>query len=283
MPWQVLLVVSILFLSLNGLFHKSLLGDDRSDPRAQAVVFLGLGGLISVVIAYFRGNLRLEFPEELIINFLILAIFGTIAYVLKYRSYQLISTSEVVIFSTTSKFWNVIGASIILHEAITIQKIIGTIVIIIGVAITVYADKKFKVNKGILIVLLAAILFGLTDINGYYMLGSMDASSYQILFYLLPVIALLLFQPKLMKKVPYYFKPDRALKVIALAIFDTLGMLALFFAYQMGGSASIIGPLSATKVIVTVVLAIIFLKERNNLTNKLVGSVIAVIGAILLL
>ena len=85
------------------------------------------------------------------------------------------------------------------------------------------------------------------------------------------------------KKLSYYLKYDRALKVTALAIFDTLGMLALFFAYQVGGKASVIGPLSATKVIVTVVLAIIFLKERDNITKKLVGSMIAVIGVVLLL
>lgn len=282
MSWQILLTISIIFLSFNGLFHKSLLKSDN-DPRAQVVVFLGLGGLISIFIAVLRGKLQLEFPPSLLIDFLVLAIFATAAYVLKYRGFQLISASEVVIFATTSKFWNVLGASIFLHESITIRKIIGTIIILIGIAITMYIDKKFKMNKGIFFVLLAAFLMGLSDISGYYILQTMDASSYQVYFYLLPVITLLLVQPSTIKKISYYFKLDRALKVTTLAVFDTLGMLALFFAYKSGGKASIIGPLSATKVIVTVILAIILLKERANIKQTLVGAAVTVIGVILLL
>jgi drug/metabolite transporter (DMT)-like permease len=283
MSWQILLIISIVFLSLNGLFHKSLLRDDKSDPRAQAIIFLGIGGVLSILIAILRGKLQLEFPSSLIFNFLAIAVFATIAYVLKYRGFQLITASEVVIFSTTSKFWNVVGASIFLHETITIQKIFGTIIIFGGIAVTMYIDKKFKINKGIFFVLLGAVLFGLTDINGYYILQTMDASNYQIYFYLLPVFALLLVQPSSIRKLSYYFKLDRAIKVTALAVFDTLGMLALFFAYQVGGKASVIGPLSATKVVVTVVLAIIFLKERDNITKKMIGAIITVVGVVLLL
>jgi drug/metabolite transporter (DMT)-like permease len=225
----------------------------------------------------------LEFPSPLIANFLILAVFGTIAYILKYRGFQLISASEVVIFSTTSKLWNVVGAALFLHEAVTVQKMLGTLIILAGIAVTMYVNKKFVVNKGIVVVLIGAVLFGLTDINGYFILQSMDASNYQIYFYLVPVLALLLAQPHIIKKISYYFKLDRSLKVTALAIFDTLGMLTLFAAYQAGGKASILGPLSATKIIVTVVLAILFLKERDNIPRKLIGAVITVFGVILLL
>jgi drug/metabolite transporter (DMT)-like permease len=283
MSWQILLAISIISLSFNGLFHKSLLRDDKSDPRAQAIVFLGIGGVLSIIIALFRGGLHLEFSSSLIFNLLVLAVVGTIAYILKYRGYQLINASEVVIFSTTSKFWVALGASIFLHEAVTVQKIIGTIIILIGIAVTSYSDKKFKINKGIFIVLLSSVLMGLTEINGYYILQSMDASGYQVYFYLIPVFALLLVQPTLIKKISYYFKPIRALKVTALAVFDTVGMLTLFFAYQAGGKASVISPLSAIKVIVTVVLAIIILKERDSIKKVLAGAVISVIGVALLL
>ena len=146
-----------------------------------------------------------------------------------------------------------------------------------------YVNKKLELNKGIFFVLLAALLMGLSDISGYYILQTLDASVYQIYFYLLPVFTLLLVQPSTIKKISYYFKLDRAIKVITLAIFDTLGMLALFFAYKAGGKASVIGPLSSTKVIVTVILAIIFLKERTNITRVLVGAAITVIGVVLLL
>jgi uncharacterized membrane protein len=282
MTWQLLLVVSIIFTSLNGLFHRSLMKDDKSDPVAQTIIFLGIGGIIALIIALLRGTFQLSFPLSLSLNFIILALV-TIGYVLKYRGFQLLNASEVVIFATTSKLWNVIGASIFLHEVVTLPKVIGTIVILIGVAITLYVDKKFKVNKGIIIVLISAVFFGLTDINGYFILNTLDASNYQIYAYLLPVLILLLVRPRSVAKLGYYLKPNRGMKVFLLSVFDTLGMLALFFAYQAGGHASVIGPLSASKLILTVLLAMIFLKERQNIANKIIGSVITVVGVILLL
>ncbi len=100
---------------------------------------------------------------------------------------------------------------------------------------------------------------------------------------LLPVFALLLLQPKAIKKISYYFHKGRSIKILLLSLCDMFGMLSLYLAYQAGGSASVMGPLRATSLIITTILAIVILKERNNIKNKLIGSVIAVAGVILLI
>ncbi|MBI4099882.1 hypothetical protein HY440_02645 [Candidatus Microgenomates bacterium] len=46
---------------------------------------------------------------------------------------------------------------------------------------------------------------------------------------------------------------------------------------------SSIGPMRATSVILSVILAAIFLKERNNLRNKLIGAMVTVVGVAVLL
>ncbi len=93
---------------------------------------------------------------------------------------------------------------------------------------------------------------------------------------------LLLVQPKAIKKIKYYFRKDRAAKVLLLSLCDTFGMLALYLAYQTGRNAAVIGPLRSTSIIVTVVLAILILKERTNAVNKIAGALIAVFGVVLL-
>ena len=79
------------------------------------------------------------------------------------------------------------------------------------------------------------------------------------------------------------FKAKNALKILLLCTIDTLGTIALYTAYQIGRNASVIGPLSATRVLLSVILATIILKERNNITNKIIGVIITVIGVIFLL
>lgn len=257
--------------------------DDKSNPQAQTIVFLGLGGMIALFVAILRGNLHLAFPLSLSWNFILLILLSTPAYLLTYRAYQLIGASEVVLFLATGRLWNVIGASLFLHETITFNKVIGAVIILIGIAIVLYDKRKFTFNKGIIFALLAAFLFGMSDINGFYILKTFDATNFLIYAEFLPVFVLLLLQPKIIKKISYYFQTDKAIKASLLSLCDALGSLALFLSYQTGGKASVIGPLSATRVIVTVILAMFILQERNNITNRIIGAIVTVVGVILLL
>lgn len=283
MSWQIYLIISIILISCNGLFHRSLMKDDRSDSRAQTIVFLGIGGIIAIFIALIQGKLQFSFPIFLIWNFVLLIFLSTPAYLLTYRSYQLIGASEVVLFLTTGRLWNVVGATLFLHESITSIKVLGAIIILVGIGIVLYDKKKFIFNKGVIFALLAAFLFGMSDINGFYILKTVSAANFLIYAELLPVIVLLLLQPKIVKKLTYYFQKDKAIKIIALTIFDVFGSLALFLAYQTGGKASVIGPLSATRVLITILLAMFLLKERNNIANKIIGAVVTLVGVMLLL
>lgn len=283
MTWWMFLSVSVFLTSLNGLWHKSLMRGDHSDPQAQTVVFLGIGGLFAIAIALLRGTFQPVFPINLLGNLLIVGFFSTIAYVLSYRAYQLIGAAEVAIFLATGSLWRVIGATLFLHEKLTPSHIAGTIAILFGVAVALYNERKFKLNKGTLLVLAAAFFSAFSDISGYRVLQTMDASSYQLYAQFLPVILILLFNPKTIKKVSYYLTKDRGTKMIFLSMGDVLGMLALFLAYQAGGKASVISPLSSTRIILTVLLAALFLKEREQLKNKLLGATITVVGIMLLL
>jgi len=283
MSWQVYLTISIILLSCNGLFHRSLLKDEDSSTQAQTLLFLGLGGFMATIIALVQGKLNLRFPPEIWPNLLLLMALLTPAYLLKYRGFQLIGASEVVMFSMTGRLWSVIGATLFLQEVLTVKMIIGILLIIGGVMLTRYEKKTFAFNKGVGIVLLSAALAGIGDINGFYILRSYDPSNYLIYFYLLPVLTLLCIKPKSILKIKYYFRRDRALKMGLLSLCDTFGMLALYLAYQAGGRATIIAPLKSLSILVTVILSAVILKERQNMGNKVIGAIVAIGGVFLLM
>lgn len=283
MSWQIYLAISVLLISFNGLFHRSLLKDDESNPQAQAVIFLGIGGLAAIVIAFLNGNLNLSIPPNLFWNFLLLILLLTPAYFFRYRAFQLIGASEVAMFAVTGRLWNVVGAHFFLNEAITLKMIIGAVVILIGVMLTRYEKRKFTINRGVVYVLIGAFFFGMGDINGYFILQNYDSTNFLIYASLLPVLAFIILQPGTLKKLKYYFQKDRAIKVLLLCFCDVFGTLAAYRAYQIGRNASVIGPLRAMSVVVTVILATLILKERDNVVNKFVGALISVAGVSLLL
>lgn len=160
MSWQIYLTVSILLISLNGLFHRSILKNSNSDSRVHTIVFLGIGGLIAIILAAIQGTLQFSFSTSLLPSFILLTLFSTPAFVFSYRAYQLIGASEVLIFLTTGRLWNVVGAYLFLHEPLTLQKILGALIIFTGIVIVLFEKKKFTINMGAVFALVAAFFSG---------------------------------------------------------------------------------------------------------------------------
>ncbi len=172
---------------------------------------------------------------------------------------------------------------IILREGFSIQKLVGTVVILIGIAIAQWKNQKFVVNEGVLFALLAAFSFAITETVSYIILREFDATSFIVYANWLPMIALLLIRPKTFKKLTFYLKRKNAVNISLVSLSDVFASLFLFLAYQVGRNASQIGPLMAIPTLLIVFLAVIILKERKFIPQKILGGMFAVVGTILLL
>ena len=70
--------------------------------------------------------------------------------------------------------------------------------------------------------------------------------------------------------------------MMILAFFYAISAVTVFEAYQVGRNAAQIAPLNQTTIIVTVVLAVIFLKEKTQFARKILGSLISFVGVLFL-
>ena len=170
-----------------------------------------------------------------------------------------------------------------LQEPFSIQKVIGTIIIVSGIAIAQWRNHRFVLNTGAWFALTAGLGFAITELTSFRILRNFDATSFTVYTNLLPVAALLLINTKSVKKLAFYARPKNALAIAAVSIGDFVATLSLFYAYQMGRNAAQISPIMATQTILSVLLAIVFLRERNYMINKIVGAALAVAGIILIL
>ncbi|MDP2860918.1 MAG: DMT family transporter [bacterium] len=282
MNWQSFLLISILFSSVIGLFHRVLMKEENSDAKAQTIVFLGLIGVFTFTISIFRGLSFPQFPL-LLPNFILIIILGTLAPLFTFRAFQLIDTAEVGILLSSQRLWTVLAALIFLGETLTISKTFGIILILIGVAIISWKKHKIKIGKGEFYAILSAFLYGIFYVNAFYILQHMDAISFEVYASLLPAFSLLLIQPGTIKKIRFYFVPKNAARILIAVILDIIATVSLYIAYQLGRNASQIAPLSATPIIFTTILAAIFLNERENLKNKIIGAIVVIAGAILVI
>jgi uncharacterized membrane protein len=85
----------------------------------------------------------------------------------------------------------------------------------------------------------------------------------------------------ILKVLPVYFNPKYALLVSVLGLSDTLGTVCTYYAYQIGRNAAQITPILAMITIISVLMGIVFLKERSNIQNKILGALVTAVGVLL--
>ena len=127
---------------------------------------------------------------------------------------------------------------------------------------------------------LTIVLWGAWGVASKIASDGVDAKTYQIFYTLglLPLILLVLRSPRLRQGTE---RRAGIAWAFVTGILGGLGNIAFFHALVVGGKASIVVPVTALFPIVTVVLAMIFLKERLSNPQKL-GFFLA-LGAIYLL
>ncbi|KKR31507.1 MAG: hypothetical protein UT63_C0068G0017 [Candidatus Gottesmanbacteria bacterium GW2011_GWC2_39_8] len=225
MTWQLFVGVSILLYSVNALLHRILMKEADSDPYAQTIAFYGLVGLFAFFIAVFRDGFQYRIPPDLFPYFIIITIFAALTSVLGFRSIQLIEASESSILGSTSRIWVLFGAFIFLKEEFSINKLVGTFLILISVIVVQWKNKRFVINEGIIFAVLASISFAITETASYYILRKFDATSFAVYTNWLPVIAFLFIRPKSFKRLTFYLKRKNAFNILLVSASDVFASL----------------------------------------------------------
>lgn len=283
MSWQLLVGLSVLLYSVNGLLHRTLMKDEESDAYAQAVAFVALTGIFSSIILLFRGGFHSLLSWNILPLFMFAAFLSAMGMLCTFKGFKAIGASEHTILLTTSRIWLILGAILFLQETFTLTKFAGTALILFGVVLAEWRKQKFVLNKGAFYVLLAAFIFATGETVSYTIVRNFDVVSYMVYGSIMVTTILVAIKPRVIKKLSFYFKPKRAINIVTTSFNDTLANIFGLIAYQVGRNALQIGPIMATQTLLTVILAIIFLKETDHMYQKVAGSLAAVIGTVLLL
>jgi drug/metabolite transporter (DMT)-like permease len=282
MLWQVLLGISIITYSVSMILQRMLIKNNK-DPMAFAILFQFctaiLIGIVAVVMGFQIPNIIPLLP-----NFILTIVIYTLANICLFQSLSRIEASQFTILFVTRGIWTILTATIFLHESFSLIRIIGTGFILLSVFFVSYSKKGFVFNTGSLYALGAGFLFGIGYVNDAYIVKFFSSPiTYSFLDFLLPAIVLWgLYYRSVRRQIKMLTKPVTLLKLSILCVIYSVFGITILLSYKYGGEASVIGAVSQSTTVVIVLLAIVFLGEKNQLLKKIVSSLLAFIGVLFL-
>jgi drug/metabolite transporter (DMT)-like permease len=194
----------------------------------------------------------------------------------RFHAAKLLEASVLTIITNISAVVAFIGAAILYSEPITSEKLVGSLLILISLFMATY-DKSIKntSKKGILIGIFISIMLGfawMLDKNGTMYFNS---ETYSIFVWVFPLI-LICFPKISIAEVKLEFK-GASWRIWLLALLNVVGYIMQLKAFSTAEATTVI-PILQISTLLTVILGMIFLKERDRVVVKLSAGILAVAG-----
>lgn len=203
-----------------------------------------------------------------------------------FKALQLGDVNKVVPIDKSSTILTMILAFIFLNEKITINMVIGMIGIVIGTYLMIQkkekSEKIVKRKAWLIYALLSALFASLTSILGKVGIENVESNLGTAIRTIVVLVMawIIVFATKKQRDIKKIDK--RSLIFLILSGVATGASWLCYYKALQDGLASIVVPIDKLSILVTVLFAYIFLKEKLS-KKSLLGLILIVVGTLLLL
>ena len=174
------------------------------------------------------------------------------------------------------------GGGAHLNEVFTVSKIIGILLIIFGIGV-VYWDrsgfKRFRIWQWMVVI--SSLFLGIGNLFDKYLVSNFSQPVYQCMMFFIPAFLTTLIAPRALSKIGDLFQLKKSnILIVVSAVFYSIYSFMFFWAIKAGGEISRIVPVLQLSTILTVLIGIVFLKERENALRKIIGAIVVVAGVV---
>lgn len=247
-----------------------------------------VAGLIMVAIIILATTANFSFSPLLIIAILVSGTAYALGYLLFYNGFEIGNVSVVSSVINLQNIFVIAIAYFAYGQRITTIQIPALALLLIGVALVSvnFADfKQGKVSllKGAKESFLAALMFGIFfwPVNQFIVRQS-DWLATNLLTKIVALVVVFLIAKFTKKDLGGVAKTNGKIKllIISVGILEAVGVLSVSSGLSVG-NAIIINPIASALTVITVLLAVIFLKEKIS-KNQAVGVLLTVVGIVMM-
>ena len=282
MSWQFLILLSVLTYSVSVLLQRVLIKEENHDTVAFSIVFQLITA--ACIGAYGYAAHLMQFPDLLpyLPNLLLMTVLYSLGNYFLFSSLKKAEASKVTIIFACRAFFTVAASTVFLQEALNPIQWLGALLVFAGVILVSGNIRKRTFAREEWFALLAAIFFGFEVANDRFILRTFPVVPYVFIGFITPGIGIALLKLRSISQIPVLLKLNVVWKIIVLCAIYAVSAVAFFIGLQKAPNASRVITINLTSVIVTVILAIIFLKERTDWVKKVIGAALSFAGLLLL-
>ncbi len=262
---------------LGGVFSKQI-GPFRSFFWSQSA------GAASVLLLALATAVSLHVPTQVLVLFPVAAILYSAGYLFYFRGLEI---GNISIVSATMNLWAVftmLFAFVFMGQRLSAIETVGVLMVLCGVTLASLnwsdiRDHGFQVSSGVKEAVLGAFFFGIfwnvSEIiseEAGWLLGTLLVKAGIVLF-------VLMFSILAKREIGWAIAPTRTKYAILLMGIIEAGAVAIVNYGLTIGQAILITPIASALSIVTITLAIVFLKEKVTRLQAL-GMITAIAGIV---
>ncbi|MFC2174904.1 DMT family transporter [archaeon] len=278
MNWLILVLLSLLLSGIGAAINRYILRDEH---------VYSYSFLFTLLSSFFFIPLMLT--EEIVLPqtteaWLIVLAAGVLWWTVNIIGFMGISKTDVTLSKplAASKVVMVFLLSVlVLGEAVTTGKIIGTLLVMAGMLVLTWKKGWFTHlrSEGVQLLLMAAVIMSVVHVLDKYNMATVSANVYGFLMYFIPAIPLGIMTAF---RVPQLKQTIRNKWKAVLLVAVCYGAMYYFVlqAYRVA-DINVIFPILQLASLVTLGIAYFWLKEKAEFRQRVAGALLMIIGAVL--
>jgi drug/metabolite transporter (DMT)-like permease len=284
MQWFYYASSSIAFFSVMNLLQRRIAVDSKY-TRAASVVFNVFGAMLAVILFFLLGGYRnFILPRNYLawVFMFIAALFYGLYERGRFVSAKLLDASTLSVVAYVSLVVAFIGSLFLYNETLTLAKVFGSLLIVISlILVSIQNNVRKKITlKGILICVGIFTFLGLAWMLDKKGATFFEPNTYSIFVWTVP-LAIIYFPYVKTRELVYELRLS-SWRFVILAGLNVVGYYLQLQALKMADATRVI-PLIQLSTLVTVILGILLLGEKDNIWRKIIAAIIGLAGAYILI
>lgn len=276
------MILTVLFDSVIILVQKKWAIKGSHSSLISGAVYQIVVGVMILIYALASGNWYIVLTlHNLTLIGMSVALF-TVSASLWYYSIQRIPVSTTTIVLSTRGVFTLLLGFVLLGETVTFRQLGGMGLILAGVIHSQYSNRLTTNIAYVLMLLANALIASTASIVDRLATKSMNLYPYLMLAYLFPGIIMMIIQRIKHKQMHLNLTRSYVYHILVVSTLICFGSIFYLIGLSKAPSTGMAVFVNQTRVVLTVILAVLFLHERENIRQKIVSSILCLGGLYLL-